>query len=152
MVTPFLGAKVTGILLFSVGIIMIWFSVFLHFIALPILTNVNILSDNNQHLMELFSGTVGSLIVGGLFALGVTDIIISIGIIKQKKWAWKALVVLTIAGASLNMPFILGTQNVTGLIVIIGCGIIDAGILYYVYKKQKQLNQIAEQKKITDKI
>ena len=153
MVTPVFGAKVTGILLFSLGIIMIWFSVFLNFVALPILTKLNILADNNQYFMqEFFSGTVGSLIVGGLFALGVTDIIIAIGIIKQKKWAWKALVVLTIAGVSLNIPFMLGIQNITGVFVLIGCGIIDAGILFYVYQKQKQLNQTAEQAKITDKI
>ena len=153
MVTPLFGAKVTGILLFSLGIVMIWFSVFLNFVALPILTKLTILADNNQYFMqEFFSGTVGSLIVGGLFALGVTDIIIAIGIIKQKKWAWKALVVLTIAGVSLNIPFMLGIQNITGVIVLIGCGIIDAGILFYVYRKQKQLNQTAEQAKITDKI
>jgi len=152
MVTPLFGAKVTGILLFSLGIIMIWFSVFLNFVALPILTKLTILADNNQYFMqEFFSGTVGSLIVGGLFALGVTDIIIAIGIIKQKKWAWKALVVLTIAGVSLNIPFMLGIQNITGVIVLIGCGIIDAGILFYVYQKQKQLDQTAEQAKITDK-
>lgn len=152
MVTPLFGAKVTGILLFSLGIIMIWFSVFLNFVALPILTKLTILADNNQYFMqEFFSGTVGSLIVGGLFALGVTDIIIAIGIIKQKKWAWKALVVLTIAGVLLNIPFMLGIQNITGVIVLIGCGIIDAGILFYVYQKQKQLDQTAEQAKITDK-
>ncbi|OLB89532.1 MAG: hypothetical protein AUH25_06750 [Thaumarchaeota archaeon 13_1_40CM_38_12] len=152
MVTPLFGAKVTGILLFSLGIIMIWFSVFLNFVALPILTKLTILADNNQYFMqEFFSGTVGSLIVGGLFALGVTDIIIAIGIIKQKKWAWKALVVLTIAGVLLNIPFMLGIQNITGVIVLIGCGIIDAGILFYVYQKQKQLVQTAEQAKITDK-
>jgi len=152
MVTPLFGAKVTGILLFSLGIIMIWFSVFLNFVALPILTKLTILADNNQYFMqEFFSGTIGSLIVGGLFALGVTDIIIAIGIIKQKKWAWKALVVLTIAGVLLNIPFMLGIQNITGVIVLIGCGIIDAGILFYVYQKQKQLDQTAEQAKITDK-
>ena len=151
MVTPLFGAKVTGILLFSLGIIMIWFSVFLNFIALPILTKLTTLTDNNQYMQEFFSGTVGSLIVGGLFALGVTDIIIAIGIIKQKKWAWKALVVLTIAGVLLNIPFMLGIQNITGVIVLIGCGIIDAGILFYVYQKQKQLVQTAEQAKITDK-
>src|SRR2546428_1847563 len=152
MVTPLFGAKVTGILLFSLGIIMIWFSVFLNFVALPILTKLTILADNNQYFMqEFFSGTAGSLIVGGLFALGVTDIIIAIGIIKQKKWAWKALVVLTIAGVLLNIPFMLGIQNITGVIVLIGCGIIDAGILFYVYQKQKQLVQTAEQAKITDK-
>ena len=89
--------------------------------------------------------------MAGLFALGVTDIIIAIGIIKQKKWAWKALVVLTIAGVLLNIPFMLGIQNITGVIVLIGCGIIDAGILFYVYQKQKQLVQTAEQAKITDK-
>ena len=153
MVTPLLGAKVTGILLFSLGIIMIWFSVFLNFVALPILTKLTVLTNNSQYFMqEFFSGTVGSLIVGGLFALGVTDIIIAIGIIKQKKWAWKALVVLTIAGVALNVPFMLGIQNITGVIVLIGCGIIDAGILIYVYQKQKQLNQTAEHAKITDKI
>jgi len=152
MVTPLFGAKVTGILLFSLGIIMIWFSVFLNFVALPILTKLTILADNNQYFMqEFFSGTIGSLIVAGLFALGVTDIIIAIGIIKQKKWAWKALVVLTIAGVLLNIPFMLGIQNITGVIVLIGCGIIDAGILFYVYQKQKQLVQTAEQAKITDK-
>ncbi len=153
MVTPLLGAKVTGILLFSLGVIMVWFSIFLHFVALPILNNLTFLADTNQYFMqEFFSGTMGSFIIGGLFALGVTDIIIAIGIIKQKKWAWKALVILTIAGASLNMPFMLGIQNVAGLILFIGCGVVDGAILFYVYKKQKQVNQTIEQPTITDKI
>ena len=108
MVTPFSGAKITGVLLFALGIILVWFSVFLHFAVLPILDKLSVLTDNQQYLLHhLLSGTIGSLLVGGILALGVTDIIIAIGVIKQKKWAWKALAILTIVSASLNMlPFI----------------------------------------------
>jgi len=79
MITPLFGAKITGILLFTLGIILIWFSVFLHFVVLPILTKLTLLADDQQYLLqELLSGTVGSLVMGGLFALGVTDIIIAV--------------------------------------------------------------------------
>src|SRR5947209_4797646 len=153
MVTPFSGAKITGVLLFALGIILVWFSVFLHFAVLPILDKLSVLTDNQQYLLHhLLSGTIGSLLVGGILALGVTDIIIAIGVIKQKKWAWKALAILTIVSASLNMLAIIGVQNTAGVIMIIGGCIIDAGILFYVYQKRIKSSPTPEQTKITDKI
>ncbi|TLX93675.1 MAG: hypothetical protein E6K93_01445 [Thaumarchaeota archaeon] len=74
------------------------------------------------------------------------------GVIKQKKWAWKALTILTIVTASLNILAIIGVQNTAGVIMIIGGCIIDAGILFYVYQKQIKPGQTPEQTKITDKI
>ena len=153
MVTPFSGAKITGVLLFALGIILVWFSAFLHFAVLPILDKLSFLADDQQYMLNhLLSGTIGSLIVAGIFALGVTDIIIATGVIKQKKWAWKALTILTIVTASLNILAIIGVQNTAGVIMIIGGCIIDVGILFYVYQKGIKSNQTPEQTKITDKI
>ncbi len=152
MVTPLSGAKITGVILFAIGIILIWSSTILYFAVLPILSKLSALGDDQQYLsFQFLSGTMGSLLVGGLFALGIIDIIIAIGVIKQKKWAWKALAMLTVACASFNMLAIIGVPNITSVIVIIGGSIIDAGILFYVYKKQIKTSSTAEQAKITDK-
>jgi hypothetical protein len=152
MVTPLSGAKITGVVLFAIGVILIWSSVMLHFVVLPILTTLSPLGDDQQYLLlQFLSGTLGSLLVGGLFALGVIDVIIAIGVIKQKKWAWKALAMLTVACASLNMLAIIGIPNTTSVMVIMGGSILDAGILFYVYKKQIKATPTAEQAKITDK-
>jgi hypothetical protein len=152
MATPFSGAKITGVVLFAIGIILIWSSAILYFAVLPILTKLSPLGDDQQNLLlQFLSGTMGSLLVGGLFALGVIDIIIAIGVIKQKKWAWKALAMLTVACASLNMLAIIGIPNTTSVMVIMGGSVLDAGILFYVYKKQIKASPTTEQAKIRDK-
>src|SRR2546428_12364501 len=136
MVTPFSGAKITGVLLFALGIILVWFSAFLYFAVLPILDKLSVLADDQQYMLNhLLSGTIGSLIVAGIFALGVTDIIIAMGVIKQKKWAWKALTILTIVTASLNILAIIGVQHTDGVIMIIGGCLLNVGLLFLFYQK-----------------
>ncbi|TLX93676.1 MAG: hypothetical protein E6K93_01450 [Thaumarchaeota archaeon] len=64
MVTPFSGAKITGVLLFALGIILVWFSAFLYFAVLPILDKLSVLADDQQYMLNhLLSGTIGSLVV-----------------------------------------------------------------------------------------
>jgi len=65
MVTPLSGAKITGVVLFAIGVILIWSSVILHYVVLPILATVSPLGDDQQYLLlQFFSGTMGSLLVG----------------------------------------------------------------------------------------
>src|SRR5256712_11176654 len=153
MVTPFSGAKITGVLLFALGIILVWFSAFLYFAVLPILDKLSVLADDQQYMLNhLLSGTIGSLVVAGIFALGVTDIIIAMGVIKQKKWAWKALTILTIVTASLNILAIIGVQNTAGVIMIIGGLILKCWFIFFMYPKTNQFNQNTQHNQIKQKI
>lgn len=146
------GPKITGVLLFTTGIILICMGSFLHFAIPTILENMNLLNDNQQHLIGVLSGTLGSVLVGGLVAFGITDIIIAIGLIKRKKWAWKALMLLTIACASLNVLAVIGIPSYASAIMIIVGGIVDASILLYVYKKYNRLSlSFSESPEIIDK-
>jgi uncharacterized membrane protein len=146
------GPKITGVLLFTTGIILICTAFFLHFAIPTILENMNLLNYNQQHLIGVLSGTLGSVLVGGLVAFGITDIIIAIGLIKRKKWAWKALMLLTIACVSLNVLTVIGIPSYAGAIMIIVGGIVDASILLYVYKKYNRVSlSFSESREITDK-
>jgi nitrate reductase gamma subunit len=152
MLTPLVKPRITGVILFAMGIILICFGIFLHFVIPVILENINVLNDNQQHLMAILSGTLGSILTGGLVALGITNIIIAVGLIKRKRWAWKALLVLTVACVSLNILIVIGIPNYTSTAMIIAGAIVDAAILFYVYKKYNKISlSFNESTKIIDK-
>jgi len=139
MPRPLFGTKITGIVLLAVGIMMISIGIFLHFVIPLVLQNMYLLDDGQQIVAkELLSGAIGSIVVGGLIALGITDIIISLGLIKQKKWALKALTLLTIICVLLNIITAIKLPNIANLTLIIGGGIADGMILFYLYKKNKK--------------
>lgn len=139
MLTVLVGPKITGVLLFIIGIVLISLGFFLHFVIPTILEKADVLNYNQQHLMMVLSGTLGSVLVGGLVAFGITDIIIAIGLIKRK-WAWKALVALTIVCISLNVLTVIGLPSYASTIMIVAGGIVDASILLYVYKKYHRVS------------
>lgn len=152
MLTSLVGAKITGVLLFVIGIVLISLGTFLHFVIPSLLEKMDMLSDSQQHLMMVLSGTLGSVLVGGLIAFGITDIVVAIGLIKRKKWAWKALLILTIACVSLNVLTVIGLASYAGTIMIIVGGIVDASILLYVYKKYHRVSlSFSEHPEIVDK-
>lgn len=140
MLTSLVGPKITGVLLFVIGIILISLGFFLHFVIPTILEKADVLNYNQQHVMMVLSGTLGSVLIGGLVAFGITDIIIAIGLIKRKKWAWKALMVLTIACVSLNVLTVIGLPSYASTIMIVAGGMVDASILLYVYKKYHRVS------------
>lgn len=148
-----LGPKITGVLLFAIGLILICMGFLLHFVIPSILNEMNALNESQQHLMDVLSGTLGSVLVGGLVAFGITDIIIAVGLIKKKKWAWKALMILTIACVSLNVLVVIGIPSYASTIMIIGGAIVDATILFYIYKKYHRVSlSFSENQEIIDKI
>jgi hypothetical protein len=151
MLASLVGPKITGVLLFAIGITLIFMGFFLHFVIPSILEKINLLNDSQQHLIGILSGTLGSVLVGGLIAFGVTDIIVAIGLIRRKKWAWKALMILTIACVSLNVLTVIGIPSYASTIMIIVGGIADASILLYVYKKYHRISLFfSESPKIID--
>jgi phosphate/sulfate permease len=153
MLKSLAGPKVTGVLLFAVGVILIFVGLFLHFTIPLILEKMTALNDDQQHLVSILSGTLGSVFVGVLVAFGITDIIVAIGLIKRKKWAWKSLMILTIACVSLNVFTVIGLPSYSSTIMIIAGGIVDASILLYVYKKYHRLSlSFSESTEIVDKI
>lgn len=86
-------------------------------------------------MKNALSGTIGSLLVGGIIAFGITDIVVAIGLIKKKEWAVKSIIMLIIAGASLNVLTLAGMPNYTTLTIMIVGALIDGSMLLYFWKK-----------------
>jgi len=129
-------SKVTGVFLFVMGVILIALGFYLHFAIPLILAKLYLLNDNQQQMMkDVLSGTIGSLLVGGIIAFGITDIVVAIGLIKKKEWAVKSLILLIIAGASLNVLTLAGMPNYTTLTIMIVGALIDGSMLLYFWKK-----------------
>ncbi|MGI0073741.1 MAG: hypothetical protein ACREA3_08015 [Nitrosotalea sp.] len=135
MQSPLMVSKVTGVFLFVMGVILIGCGFYLHFAIPLILAKLYLLNNNQQQMMGILSGTVGSLLVGGIIAFGITDIVVAIGLIKKKKWAVKALIMLIIAGASLNVLTLAGMPNYTSLYIVIVGALIDGSMLLYFWRK-----------------
>jgi len=86
-------------------------------------------------MKNILSGTIGSFLVGGIIAFGITDIVVAIGMIKKKEWAVKALLMLILAGASLNVLTLAGMPNYATLSIMMVGALIDGSILFYLWKK-----------------
>jgi len=146
MQSPLMISKVTGVFLFVMGVILIACGFYLHFVIPLILAKLYLLNDNQQQMMkDILSGTVGSLLVGGIIAFGITDIIVAIGLIKKKEWAVKSLLMLIIAGASLNVLTLAGMPNYTTLTIMIVGASIDGSMLLYFWKKSNILLDFSKQ-------
>lgn len=135
MQSPLMVSKVTGVFLFVMGVILIGCGFYLHFAIPLILAKLYLLNNNQQQMMDILSGTAGSLLVGGIIAFGITDIVVAIGMIKKKKWAVKALIMLIIAGVSLNVLTLAGMPNYTSLYIMIVGALIDGSMLLYFWRK-----------------
>jgi hypothetical protein len=136
MQSPLMISKVTGVFLFVMGVILIACGFYLHFVIPLILAKLYLLNGNQQQMMkDILSGTIGSLLVGGNIAFGITDIVVAIGLIKKKEWAVKSLLMLIAAGASLNVLTLAGMPNYTTLAIMIVGASIDGSILLYFWKK-----------------
>ena len=136
MQSPFMVSKVTGVFLFVMGVILIACGFYLHFAIPLILAKLYLLNDNQQQMMkDVLSGTIGSILVGGIIAFGITDIVVAIGLIKKKEWAVKSIIMLIIAGASLNVLTLAGMPNYTTLTIMIAGAVIDGSMLLYFWKK-----------------
>ena len=145
-------SKVTGVFLFVMGIVLIIMGFYLHFAIPLILAKLYLLSDGQQQMMrDILSGTIGSLLVGGIIAFGITDIVVAIGLIKKKDWAVKSLIMLIIAGASLNVLTLAGMPNYTTLTIMIVGALIDGSMLVYFWKKSNMSLNFSKQSGLVNK-
>jgi len=109
---------------------------YLHFVIPLLLAKLYLLNNAQQLMMKnILSGTIGSFLVGGIIAFGITDIVVAIGMIKKKEWAVKALLMLILAGASLNVLTLAGMPNYATLSIMMVGALIDGSILFYLWKK-----------------
>ena len=139
-------SKVTGVFLFVMGVMLIACGFYLHFAIPLILAKLYLLNGNQQQMMkDILSGTIGSLLVGGIIAFGITDIVVAIGLIKKKEWAVKSLIMLIVAGASLNVLTLAGMPNYTTLTIMIVGASIDGSMLLYFWKKSNILLDFSKQ-------
>ena len=130
-----LGVTLIGILDIIAGLIFLFGGLGL-FIAIPII-------DSNPEKYSIASGSMafqvltsplGYAIAGGVAALGIANIAIGIGLLKGKQWAWKiavALALISLATDIITVVVQAGSASLGGSVI---GGIIDAVILYYLYR------------------
>lgn len=129
------GVTLIGVLDIIAGLIFLFAGGAL-FAVIPIISsNPEQFGINSSSLpFQLLTGPLGYVIAGAGIALGVADIVIGIGLLKGKQWAWKiavALAFISIAGDIITMVVQANTSNPVGSVVGI---IIDGVILYYLYR------------------
>jgi Predicted membrane protein (DUF2127) len=107
------------------------------------LSNGNLtVTDNNNGNMTIsgippsfvppaFIGSIATAIGGVLIAIAVASFIIGYGLLKGKRWAWTAAVVVTIISIIIDVLSIVSVVNAVGGIISI---IINGVILYYLYR------------------
>jgi hypothetical protein len=90
--------------------------------------------ESNSFALKLFTHHFGYAVVSGLAGLGIANTFASIGFLMGKKWAWKLTMVLAVISAATDITIVVLDVNTSSLVsAIIGC-IIDAVILYYLYR------------------
>jgi uncharacterized membrane protein (DUF2068 family) len=79
-------------------------------------------------ILTVISG-IGFLVSVILIPLGIANLIVAYGLWKGKKWAWTITLVLSLIGIALGLASV-----VTGSIVAIWPVIINAIVIYYLYR------------------
>ncbi|HYL66084.1 MAG TPA: hypothetical protein VEU72_02915 [Nitrosopumilaceae archaeon] len=101
-------------------------------VLLPFIANLN---NNLGGNSTLFSGPFSYAYGGFLVAGGVTSFIISIGMLRGSKWAWKGEIVFILLGLAIDTILNFWEDPISsniGGIVFGAC--IDALIIYYFYR------------------
>ena len=128
-ITPIGVLYVIGDSLYIIGGIVL-------FIGIPALANNNNIFHITPHSFayELLSSTFGLSIAVGLAALGIGNVVASVGFLTGKKWSWKSNVVLAIISAAVDIIILFLQANTSSFIsAIIGFSI-DVVLLYYLYR------------------
>src|SRR2546423_9738152 len=79
-------------------------------------------------ILTVISG-IGFLVSAILVPLGIANLVVAYGLWKGKRWAWTITLVLSFIGIALGLASI-----ATGTIVAIWPVIINAIIIYYLYR------------------
>lgn len=134
-----LGVTIRGILYLIEGSIAIFCGVLLSTITKYITTYLDGFSDNREIsvLLEILDGSLSHVLIIWLIVGGSAGIIIGIGILKGKKWAWKITIIQTLLNVSVGVIYFALpntsnlASNIIGTILEI---IIGAIIIYYFYR------------------
>jgi hypothetical protein len=134
-----LGVTIRGILYLIEGAIAIFCGVLLSTIIQYITTYLNSFSDKREIsvLLKILDGSLSHVLIIWLIVAGSAGIIIGIGILKGKRWAWKITIVQTLFNVSVGVLYFALPNtsdlagNIIGTILEI---IIGAVIIYYFYR------------------
>lgn len=134
-----LGVTIRGILYLIEGSIAIFCGVLLATITKYITTYLNGFSDKPEIsvLLKIFEGSLSHVLIIWLIVAGSAGIIIGIGILKGKKWAWKITIIQTLLNVSVGVIYFAlpNSSNLAGNIIgTILEIIIGAIIIYYFYR------------------
>ena len=129
------GVTIIGILGIIVGLIFLLGGLGL-FIAIPIIgSNPEKYSiDSSSMVFQVLTSSLGYAVAGGMVALGIANIATGIGLLKGKQWAWKIAVALAVISLATDAITVVVKANPSSLGGSVIGGIIDAVILYYLYR------------------
>lgn len=130
-----MGVTLIGILDVIAGLIFLFAGLAL-VVAIPIIANNpnGYRADPNSFEFKILTSWLGYTIAGGLITLGIADIGIGIGLLRGKQWAWKLAVVLAFISLAIDIITVIIQSTMSNYGGSIIGGIIDAVILYYLYR------------------
>lgn len=130
-----MGVTLIGILDVIVGLIFFFAGIAL-VVAIPIIENnpAKYRLDSNSPEFQLLTSWLGYAISGGLIALGIVDTGIGIGLLRGKQWAWKLAVILAFVSIAIDIITLMIQSHISNYGGSIIGVIIDAVILYYLYR------------------
>lgn len=129
-----IGVTIIGILDILGGLIFLAAGFGL-FVAIPIIaSNPDQFSISSSSLaFKLLTSGLGYALAGGSVTLGIAGIVIGVGLLKGKQWAWKAAVAIAFISVALDIIMVVVSASTNLTSSVIGW-IIYAVILYYLYR------------------
>ena len=134
-----LGVTVRGVLYIIEGVIAILCGVLLSTITQYIATYLNSFSERPEIsiLLKILDGGFSHVLIIWLVVAGGTGIIIGMGVLKGKRWAWKVTIIQTLLSVSIGIIYFAlpNTTNldskIIGMLLEIFIGVV---IIYYFYR------------------
>lgn len=134
-----LGVTIRGILYLIEGSVAIFLGMLLSTITQHIATYLRPFSSQNEIsvLLKILDGSLGHILIIWLIVAGCAGIIIGVGILKGKRWAWKITIIQTLFNVAVGVIYFALpntsdlASNIIGMLLEIIVGTI---IIYYFYR------------------
>ncbi|MBI1828147.1 MAG: hypothetical protein HY222_01520 [Thaumarchaeota archaeon] len=134
-----LGVTVRGLFYIIEGIIAIFCGVLLSTTAQYIETYLNRFSQRQEisMLLQILDGDLSRVLIIWLIVAGSAGIVIGIGVLKGKRWAWKITIIQTLLSIATGMIYFSYTNTANPISKLIGTAlelIIGIVVIYYFFK------------------
>ena len=134
-----LGVTVRGVFYIIEGIIAIFCGVLLSIASQYIVTYLDRFSQRQEvsMLLQILDGSLSHVFIIWLTVAGSAGIVIGIGVLKGKRWAWKITIIQTLSSIAVGITYFTLQNASSSASKIIGMSlelIIGIVIIYYFYQ------------------